>query len=289
MTGYASYELPAEHINLHTFFERQQQTFLELSFASDSYNGTATYSNRLLGGQFNGVFGLTRTSIDTTNESVLGISTSANYTHAIKRWTLSGGFSYAQDTQTVLINYTTSGYSYNGSIGRRLGRRAYWGAYASGARNMLNGVSGSTDLSQSYSTSLSLFRFSLNGTYSDSRGNALLTSTGLVPTPVPLPIINPAAVVLYNGRSYSAGVGTSPIKGLTLSATYARALSGTNSDSTFSNNNNENMNFLMTYNVRKLSFQTGYLKLVQGFSAAGIPETTFGSFFVGVSRWFNFF
>jgi len=153
----------------------------------------------------------------------------------------------------------------------------------------LTGVPGSTNSSQSYSTSLSLFRFSLNGTYSTSSGNALLTSTGLVSTPVPLPVVNPAAVVLYNGRSYSAGIGSSPIRGLTLSAIYARALSGTNSNSTFSNNNNENMNFLMTYNFRKLSFQTGYLKLIQGFSASGTPPTTFGSFFVGISRWFNFF
>jgi len=289
MTGYANYEMPAEHLNLHTFFERQQQTFLGLSFASNSYNGTATYSNLLLGGQFNGVIGLTRTSIDTTNQSVLGLNASLNYTHAIQRWTVGGGFSYAQDTQTVLINYTTSGYSYNGSVGRRIRRRAYWGAYASGARSLLTGVPGSTNSSQSYSTSLSLFRFSLNGTYSTSSGNALLTSTGLVSTPVPLPVVNPAAVVLYNGRSYSAGIGSSPIRGLTLSAIYARALSGTNSNSTFSNNNNENMNFLMTYNFRKLSFQTGYLKLIQGFSASGTPPTTFGSFFVGISRWFNFF
>ena len=116
------------------FVERQQQTFLGISFASDSYNGTATYSNTLLGGSFNGVLGVTRTSINTTDQSMLGLNTSVNYTHQIQRWTVAGGFSYSQDTQTVLIAYTTSGYSYSGSVGRRLGRRSYWGAYASGAR-----------------------------------------------------------------------------------------------------------------------------------------------------------
>ena len=49
--------MPAEHLNLHAFVERQQQTFLGISFASESYNGTATYSNTLLGGAFNGVLG----------------------------------------------------------------------------------------------------------------------------------------------------------------------------------------------------------------------------------------
>jgi hypothetical protein len=84
-------------------------------------------------------------------------------------------------------------------------------------------------------------------------------------------------------------VGTTPIRGLILSAIYAKALSGTNSSSTLSNNNNENMYFLMTYQLRKLNFQAGYSRLVQGFSVAGTPQTVAGSFFVGISRWFNFF
>jgi len=289
VTGYANYEMPAQHLNLHSFFERQQQTFLGMSFASDSYNATATYSNLLLGGSFNGVFGVTRTSIDTTNQSLLGLNASVNYTHPFRRWNVAGGLSYAQDTQTVLINYTSSSYSYNGSVGRKIRRRGYWGVYASGARSLLTDVPGSSNSSQSYSTSLSLFRFSINGSYSFASGNALLTSTGLVATPVPLPVVNPAAVVLYNGRSYSCGIGTSPVRGLTLSAVFAKARSGTTSSSTLSNNNNENMNFLMTYNFRKVSFQAGYLRLVQGFSASGTPPSTVGAFFVGISRWFNFF
>ena len=130
LTGYANYEMPAQHLNLHAFVERQQQTFLGISFASDSYNGTASYSNTLLGGSFNGVLGVTRTSIDTTHQSLLGLNGSVNYTHQIHRWTVAGGFGYSQDTQTVLIAYTTSGYNYSGSLGRRIGRRSYWGAYA---------------------------------------------------------------------------------------------------------------------------------------------------------------
>jgi hypothetical protein len=49
------------------------------------------------------------------------------------------------------------------------------------------------------------------------------------------------------------------------------------------------MYFLATYRVRKLNFQAGYLRLVQGFSTSGMPPTLTGSFYVGVSRWFNFF
>ena len=38
-------------------------------------------------------------------------------------------------------------------------------------------------------------------------------------------------MVLYNGKSYSVGLGSNPVRGLTLSASYAKALSATNSNS----------------------------------------------------------
>ncbi len=289
LTGYANYEMPAQHLNLNAFVERQQQSYLGSSFASDSYNGTASYFNTLLGGSFNGLLGLTRTAESTAQQSMLGVNSSVSYTHPIQRWVLAGAFGYSQDTQTVLIAYTTSGYNYSGSLGRRIGRRSYWGAYANGARSLLNEEAGSVNSSRSYSTSLSVPGFSINGSYSASSGNALLTSTGLVTTPIPVTVLPSSAVVLYNGKSYSVGCASNPVRGLTLSATYAKALSATNSNTALSNNNNENMFFLMSYYVRKLNFNAGYSRLVQGFSLSGTPPATVGAFYVGVSRWFNFF
>jgi len=290
LTGFASYEMPAEHLSLRGFFERQQQSFWGLSFVSDSYNGTASYSNTLLGGSFNGVLGLTRTSFEnSTDRTMLGLNTSVNYTHPIQRWTVSGAFNYSQATQTVLLAYTSSGFGYSGSVGRKIRRRSYWSAYVSGARSLLTDLPGSANSSHSYSTSLSVPHFSINGAYSTSSGNALLTPTGLVATPIPLPVISPLAVVLYNGRSYSVGMGSSPVRGLTLSASFAKALSGTQNNLLTSNNNNENMNFVMVYQFRKVYFNAGYNRLVQGFSFSGGPPARLASFYVGISRWFNFF
>jgi hypothetical protein len=289
LTGTANYEMPAEHLNLHGFMERQQQAFFGLSFASDIYSGTVTYSNTLRGGQFNGILGLARTSVSTSRQSLLGLNTSISYTHALQRWNLSGGFAYSQDTQTVLIAYTTSGYNYFGSVTRRLRRRSYWGVSGGGMRSLLTSVPGSANSSQSYSTSLSLPRFSINSSYSTSSGNALLTPTGLVAAPIPVTVLPSSAVVLYSGKSYSVGIGSNPIRGLTLTATYAKAVSGTTSNSLVSSNNYENLYCILMYHLRKLDFQAGYSRLVQGFSAAGTPPTVAGSFFVGVSRWFNFF
>ena len=64
LTGYANYELPAQHLNLDGYVQRQQQTYLGIEFATDSVNGTAMYTNRLLGGVFSGVLGVTETSVE---------------------------------------------------------------------------------------------------------------------------------------------------------------------------------------------------------------------------------
>jgi hypothetical protein len=289
LTGNANYVMPAEHLFFHGMVERMQQTLVGYTIASDVYNGEMGYANRFWGGQFNGTLGLTRSSVSTTGETLLGLNTSINYVHSIRKWTVGGGFAYSQDTQTVLVGYTTSGYSYNGSVSRRIGRRSYWGAYASGARSLLTGEPGTANASQSYSTSLSVRRFSVNGSYSNSSGNSLLTPTGLVTTPIPLPVVNPAAVVLFNGKSYSGGLGAQPIRGLTLTANYTKALSTTNSNSIQSSNNDQILFCLMTYAVRKLTFTAGYSQLIQGFSVTGLPATRENSFYVGISRWFNFF
>ena len=289
LTGYADYGMMEDHLHFRASGERQQQTYGGLSFSSDDLNGTASYSDVLWGGSFNGVLGLSRTTVNTHTGGTLGLNSSVNYLHTLHRWNLAGGLAYAQNSQTLLIAYTSSNFSYNGSVGRRFGRRSYWSATAGGAKSVLTDLPGSGNSTQNYSTTLSMFKWSINGSYSVSNGNALLTSTGLVSTPVPLPVVNPADVVLFNGKSYAFGFGSSPVRGLTLSASYSRALSNTNSSSIISNNNNQSMYFLMIYNFRKLYFNAGYSRLLQGFSTAGTPPALVGSLYVGVSRWFNFF
>jgi hypothetical protein len=49
------------------------------------------------------------------------------------------------------------------------------------------------------------------------------------------------------------------------------------------------MNVQLSYMFRQLQFVSGYSRLMQGFSLAGMPPTTIGSFFVGVTRAFSFF
>jgi hypothetical protein len=45
----------------------------------------------------------------------------------------------------------------------------------------------------------------------------------------------------------------------------------------------------MQYQFRKLNFDSGYSRLEQGFTGSGTGPEVVSSFYIGVSRWFNFF
>ena len=293
LTGYGNYDI-GTHVHVRGTVTRQEQSFLGTSFASNSVTGTVMYSNALLGGYITATGGVTRTwlSGESQYHATTGTNDSITYTRKVEGWNFTGAFGYSQDVQTVLIAYTSSGFNYTGGIGRKLSRHTYWGAYAAGAKSLLTEQPGSSNSSRSYSTTLSLYRFSVSGSYGKANGNALLTPTGLVSTPVPVPILNPASVVLFNGTSYSAGIGASPVRGLTMTASFSKGISDTQTtatNATYSNNNNENASAILYYNFRKLNFTAGYSRLVQGFSISGVPPTNVGAYYFGVSRQFNFF
>jgi len=61
------------------------------------------------------------------------------------------------------------------------------------------------------------------------------------------------------------------------------------SSGVMSTNENDQYNALIQYQVRKLNFTSGYSRLEQGFSSSGMPPEVLSSYYMGVSRWFNFF
>jgi hypothetical protein len=96
-------------------------------------------------------------------------------------------------------------------------------------------------------------------------------------------------VNLYGGDSYSLGMSSSPVKRLVLTAAYAKSISNTSSDAQASSNQNNEFNALVQYQFRKLGINSGFSRLEQGFSGSGTQPEVVSSFFIGVSRWFNFF
>jgi hypothetical protein len=79
------------------------------------------------------------------------------------------------------------------------------------------------------------------------------------------------------------------VRRLTISGTFSRALSNTISGPTSSRNNTEIFNAQLQYHLRRIGILSGFTRFTQGISATGAPPGTANSYFIGVSRWFDFF
>ena len=134
-------------------------------------------------------------------------------------------------------------------------------------------------------------RYSANGFYSTSHGQAAFTSTGLVALPGNLPpeALPPGAALVYDSKAYGFNGSMSPIRRLTISAGYAQS-SGDTIDpvmSVFTKNNL--INTSMQYRLRKIYVNGGYTRLTQSVGAAGKAPINVTTYYIGISRWFNFF
>jgi hypothetical protein len=286
--GIATYNL-GPSIQSSAFVEERAQTFLGKDYSVQSYGGSLTFGHKVLGGILNGAMTITDNNSNENSSNALGISATTNYATEVRGWHVAGAFGYAQNVQTLLITYTNSFYNYSGNVRRRWGRfNASFGA--GGAHTALTQQTGTANSSESYNASLSYTPWIVaTGAYTKSSGQALATGSGLVPVPVPSPILPSNLVSLFGGNSYTFGLSSSPVKKLTLSAAYSKSDSNTSSNGVASTNQNTQYNALVQYQMRKITVNSGYARLQQGFSESGTPPEVVSSFYIGVSRWFNFF
>ena len=304
LMGVASYN-PFANLQTSAYAEHRSQNFLGQNYGVTSYGGGASWSHELLDGTFNASINATENTADTgstvsnTGENSLGFSTMENYSSQILGWHVSGSFGYAQNVQTLLVTYMNSFYNFSGNARRRWGRFSVSGG-GSGSRTALTQQPGTANSSDSYNASVSAGPWlTATGTYSKASGQAIATGAGLVPVPVPSPILAPNLISLFGGESYSFGLSSTPVKRLILTAAYSNSTSNTSgyaggsdastSDAISSSNQNNQFNSLIQYQFRKLNFNSGYSRLEQGFTGSGSPAEVVSSFYIGVSRWFNFF
>jgi hypothetical protein len=278
-------------LNLQTsgFIERRTQSFLGEEYGVRSYGGGATYSHKLLNGTLNSSGSVSANSSDHNGEDTIGFSASENFSDRLFGWRVNESFSYAQNAQTLLVTYMNSYYNYSASIEKNWGMFNF-SAGAAGARSALTDQPGTSSSSETYNSSLSYGSLiTATGSYSKADGQALVTGAGLVGLPVPLPIVPSNLVSLFGGKSYSIGVSSTPTKKLVFGGTYAKSESNTSSNGIMSSNENSQYNALLQYRVRKLNFISGYSRLEQGFSSTGLQPEVISSYYMGISRWFNFF
>ena len=79
------------------------------------------------------------------------------------------------------------------------------------------------------------------------------------------------------------------MRGLTFSGTFVKTASNTNDSGISSRNNAELANFYMQYHFRRVNFNSGFSRVLQGFSLAQTRQQTANSYYFGISRWFSFF
>jgi len=286
--GNASYSVMA-NMQAQAFADHREQYYLGENFSSSSYGGGVTYWHLLLGGSFNAALSLSDNTSSTSNQSSLGINSTVNYNRHIAGWVVGGSFSYSQNVQSALVSYTTSSYSYGGNVRRRWGKFG-WSGGAGVSKSLLTEQAGTANTSESFNTSVFYSHWlTANANYSKSTGNAIETGLGLIQNPIPQPLIPANDLILFGGKSYSFGLSSSPMRRLTLGLSYSKSNSNSTLEGIMSSNDNKMINAIVQYQFRKMYFTGGYSNLVQGFSASGLPAENISSFFMGVSRWFNFF
>lgn len=274
-----------------SLFGQAQITYFDQSYLGQSYNGsyfsgTVGYRKRFLN-----TFSFSGTVFDSTNKFVnnaLGFSLDVNAFRRYGWWLFTGNLSYAQNVQTQLVTVQNSYYSYNANVHRRMRRDRQWTASYSGNHSALTWQPGTLSYSNNVSTSLALGYFALQGSYTTAHGESLLTSTGIQPIP-PTPGLPPDAVIVYNGTSYGGGITLTPIPRLVIAGTYTHAISDTLGSTIPSHNHTEIVFSQLQYRLRQLNVLAGFTKFTQGISAAGTPTGSEYSYYIGVSRWINFF
>jgi hypothetical protein len=263
---------------------RYNQSYFGKDYTGTYVSGTLGYSKKL----FN-MLSFSATVIDSDNgqgTNSVGFIGNVNFYRSFGRWQTSGRFSYAQNVQTLLITYTTSYYNYGANVHRKLPKHMQWTAAFSGTHSGLNQQDGNTSHSETFSTTFGARRLNVEGNYSQSHGLSILGGGNILPL---LPTPGLVNSILFDGTSYGGGISGTPLKRMVLSASFSRAISNTTGNNTISHNNTEMFNTQLQYHLRRIGLQAGYTRFLQGISAAGLPPANTNAFFVGVSRWFDFF
>jgi hypothetical protein len=280
-----------KHLGLHADVQHQRQSFLGQMFSATQFGGSANfdYDHGIIQGLSFSV-GVVDTAQQQSNTGV-GFVGNLNYTRKFHGWTAGANFSYSQNTQTVLLVYTTSSYNYLGSLNRRIGARSYYMVGYSGAHSGLSANSGTTSSADRVWTGYIWRGNSLNVYYNTSKGQAVFTAQGLVPVPITLPtqLLAPNSFSTFNSKGWGASLGANPTRRLTLTAAFAKSEGSTIDPLLRIYTNNTLMNALMQYRLRKIFLNAGYTRLQQSVTTPGGKPLVVTTYFVGFSRWFNFF
>jgi hypothetical protein len=288
VSGDAYYQL-LKNLSLHSNVNHQQQEFLGKSYGATQFSGSANYNlqHRLLGSLSFSLAVFDSATQD--GNSALGFVGNLNFDRKIDGWDVNADFNYSQNVQTLILVYTTSSMGYVTSARRRLGNRTFFMVGFGGSHSGITAQPGSMNRAERVSSTLIYGRYSLNGFYSTSRGTAAFTPAGLVSLPTNLPpsVFSPDSLIVYDSHAYGFNVGATPLRRLNISAGFARSNGDTVDPLLSTFTRNDLINVVMQYKIRKTHLNAGYTRLSQSVGTA--PPLIASRYYIGISRWFNFF
>lgn len=278
-----------KNLGVHADISHVHQSFLGNDYSATQFFGSANFNfdhSLLKGLSFS--FALVDTAQQKDNTG-LGFVGNLNYNRKFAGWDVSGNFSYSQNVQTVMLVYTTSSYSYLGSVRRRLSERTYFMAGYSGSHSGVTANSGTSGSAERVWTTFMHHGYTFNAFLNKSSGEALLTSNGLVPVPGNLPPGILGEFTSYDSKGWGLNAGAMPTRRLTVSAGFSKSNGHTIDPQLTTSTNNELINATMQYRLRKVFINAGCTRLKQSVGATGTKPIDITTYFIGFSRWFNFF
>jgi hypothetical protein len=289
MVGSDVYYQFFRNLGVHADITHEHQSFLGRSYDATQFLGSANFNfDRTLLKGLSFSLGVVDT-VQQTDNTGLGFVGTLNYTRKFAGWDVSGNFSYAQNVQTVMLVYTTSSYSYLGSVRRRMGERTYFMAGYSGAHSGITANSGTTSSAERVWTTFMHRGYTMNVFYNKSSGEAILSSNGMVPVPGNLPPSVLGAFTSYDSKGWGFNAGANPIRRLAISVGYSKSDGHTIVPLLTTATDDELINGIMQYRLRKIFLNAGYTQLRQSVGAPGSKPIDVTTYFIGFSRWFNFF
>jgi hypothetical protein len=286
----ANYQL-LHNLFLHATVNHVEQRFLGQSYGATQFGASAYYNldhSLLQGLSFNLAVVDTATKEGNT---ALGFMGNLNFNRKVHGWDVDANFSYSQNVETLVIVDTSSSYGWVTNVRRRVGNRSYFMAGYSASHSGFNTISDSTNSAQRVSSGFTYRRYSANAFYSTSKGTAAFTPTGLVALPPNLPpsALPPGTTIVFDSKAYGFNGSAAPLRHLTVSAGYAESRGDTIDPlaSVFTKNNL--INGVMQYKLRKIYVNGGYTHLRQSVGTPGTAPITVTTYYIGISRWFNFF
>jgi hypothetical protein len=131
----------------------------------------------------------------------------------------------------------------------------------------------------------------LGANWGEARGYSVLTNNGLQllsPT-TPLQVIPSESIFTFNGTNYGFSAFLTPRPKCQITLNYNKTTDSTVGGLKTTFGDVSRWNGQLRYPWRKMYLDGGVTRVSQTLSTAGATGVTFTTYFVGISRWFNFF